>query len=165
MVITSNNTSPSKIYSNNTLNTLFFEEVKMNYITTSKESFLAQDVLRKGHQSQTIVTIVTYIEREKKKKLLANAQNGKRTKPPPMVVEGKRSILRLQPRISKRLNLVDHLINRALFDIKQHIVSFLPYFPNCSKPNDLKNRAVHLCGTTTKIKLIKMIRHLKWGSH
>jgi len=71
MVITSNNTSPSKIYSNNTLNTLFFEEVKMNYITTSKESFLAQDVLRKGHQSQTIVTIVTYIEREKKKETLS----------------------------------------------------------------------------------------------
>jgi len=81
-------------------------------------------------------------KKKTEKKLLAYAQYGKRTKPPPMVIEGKRNILRLQPRKGKRLNLVDHLINRAFFDIKQPIVSFLSYFPICRKPSNLKNRSV-----------------------
>jgi len=30
---------------------IFFEEAKMNYITSTKESLLAQDVLKRGQQS------------------------------------------------------------------------------------------------------------------
>jgi len=78
------------------------------------------------------------------KKHLAYAQYGKGAKPPPMVIDGKRNMLRLQPHKGKRLNLVDHLINRAFFDIKKPIVSFLPYFPICCKPNNLENRSVAL---------------------
>jgi len=61
-----------------------------------------------------------------------------------MVIDGKRDMLRLQPHKGKRLNLVDHLINRAFFDIKKPIVSFLPYFSICRKPNNLENRLVAL---------------------
>jgi len=74
-----------------------------------------------------------------------------------MIIDGKRSILRFQPHEGKRLDLVDHLINRAFFAIKQPIVSFLPYFPICREPNNLKDGPMALCGTTATAKLIKMI--------
>ena len=85
-----------------------------------------------------------YKGKTRKEKLLAYAQYGKQTKPPPMVIEWKRSKLCLQPRKSKRLNLIYHLNNRTFFDIKQPVISFLPYFSNYSKPNDMKDRAAIL---------------------
>jgi len=40
----------------------------MEYITKSKESFLAQDVLRKGHQCQTIFTEGTCTKRRSRER-------------------------------------------------------------------------------------------------
>lgn len=92
----------------------FLEEVKMNNITISKESFLAQDVLRK-ESVQTIYNSLQYKAKDKtEKKLLAYVQYGKQTKPPPIVIEGKRNILRVLPRKSKRLNCVSIEL-RSLF--------------------------------------------------
>ena len=45
---------------------------------------------------------------------LAYTENGKRIKPPTMIIEGKRNDPRLQPPKSCRLNLVHHLRNRTL---------------------------------------------------
>jgi len=65
-----------------------------------------------------------YLQQKQKKntkenrQLLTYAQNGVRTKPPTMVVKGKRRKLRLQPRESKRLNFIHHLNNCALFSFE-----------------------------------------------
>jgi hypothetical protein len=49
---------------------------------------------------------------------LANAQYGRWTKPPNMIIERKSSELRLQPHKSKRFNLLHDLRCRAFFIIK-----------------------------------------------
>ena len=46
---------------------IFFEKVKIEYNIKSKESFLAQDVLGKGHQSQTIFTKGTCTKKRTRK--------------------------------------------------------------------------------------------------
>jgi len=96
----------------------------------------------------------------RKKQLLAYAQHGERTRPPTMIIEGKRSKFRLQRHKRKLLNLVNHLHNRALLVVENPIVSFFSNFPNGSKPDSLKNRAPHLRSTNDKTELIKMIGHL-----
>jgi len=65
----------------------------MNYITSIKWSFLAQDVLRNGQVK--IYKSCLYKANKKEKKYLAYAQNGKGTNPPPMVSDEKRDTLRL----------------------------------------------------------------------
>jgi len=74
----------------------------------------------------------------KRKKLLAYAQYGERAKPPAMQLEGKGSVLRLQPHIGDGLNPFNHLKRRAFFALKQSVVSFLPYFPDSCIPNHLE---------------------------
>jgi len=73
----------------------------------------------------------------KEKKLLAYAQYGERAKPPAMQLEGKGSVLRLQPHIGDRLNPFNNLKRRAFFALKQYVVSFLPYFSDSCIPNHL----------------------------
>jgi len=54
-----------------------------------------------------------------------------------MQLEGKGSVLRLQPHIGDGLNPFNHLQRRAFFAFKQSAVSFLPDFPDCCIPNNL----------------------------
>jgi hypothetical protein len=77
-----------------------------------------------------------------------------------MVIEGKSRKFRLQPPKSNRLNLVNHLNYRAFFVFEEPDISLFPHFPNHSKPNDLRDRAAHLCGATAKTELIKVVRHI-----
>ena len=102
-------------------------------------SFLAQGVpmieqqglnnIYKGKQNRKSDT--------NRKKLLAYAQHGEWTKPPTMKIEGKSSVLRLQPHIGDELNPINHLINGAFFAFEQPVVSFLPNFPHSCKPYNL----------------------------
>jgi len=125
-------------------------------------SSLAQDVLRRRHQSQNNIYKGNLHKIKTGEEItLAYSQNGKQTKPPPMVIEGKRNKFRLQPRKSKRFNIFYHLSNRANFIIKLYVISFLPDFPHRSEPDDLNNRAAHLGDTTTESELIKMVQKNK----
>jgi len=72
-----------------------------------------------------------------KKGRLAYAQYGERTKPPAMQIEGKSSVLRLQPHIGDGLNPINHLKNGASSTLKQPVVPFLPDFPDSCVPNNL----------------------------
>ena len=72
-----------------------------------------------------------------RKKLLAYAQNGERTKPPAMKIEGKSGVLLLQPHIGDDLYPINHLKNGAFRAFKQPTVSFLLDFPDCCIPNNL----------------------------
>ena len=72
-----------------------------------------------------------------KKGKLAYAQYGKRTKPPAMQIEGKSSMLRLQPHRGDGLNPINHLKNGASSTLKQPVVPFLPDFPDSCVPNNL----------------------------
>jgi len=93
-------------------------------------------------------------------KQLADTQHSKRTKPPTMIIEGKSDIFRLQPPKCKTLNPIDYLRYRALFIIKQSVISFFPNFSNRCKPDDLCNRTTLVVNTATDTKLSKMSRHL-----
>ena len=59
-----------------------------------------------------------------KKGRLAYAQYGERTKPPTMQIEGKSSVLRLQPHIEDGLNPINHLNNGASIALKQPVVPY-----------------------------------------
>jgi len=80
-----------------------------------KTLFPAQGVPRKNNN---VWTIITKGNKNKKrnttwKKPLAYAQNGERTKPPAMKIEGKSNVLLLQPHIGDGLDPINHLKNGA----------------------------------------------------
>jgi len=111
----------------------------MKYINTWKRYSRHKVYQGKTAMSEQLMTMGDINNKIKAtwKKLLAYAQNGERTKPPAMKIEGKSNVLLLQPHIGDDLDPINHLKNGAFGAFKQPIVSFLPDFPNCCIPNNL----------------------------
>jgi len=104
----------------------------MKYINTWKRYSRHKVSQGKAAMSEQLITMGDRNNKIKAtwKKLLAYVQNGERTKPPAMKIEGKSNVLLLQPHIGDGLDPINHLKNGAFEAFKQPIVSFLPDFPN-----------------------------------